>query len=109
MNLKFFVTALAFIAFNPSISYSSCAGVKGCNPCYDSLRGTTKEDVACSKDSECVAIPHHCEGFYALNKAHSAQFIRKNLPPTNSKKLPKTECKFDAAWNAKVCRIKSLH
>lgn len=84
-------------------SYASCAGVKGCNPCYDSLRGTTLEDVKCETDSECVAIPHRCGDFYALNRSRSEKYTDGKLKLDPAKKAPKLECKFHSGWNAKVC------
>ena len=87
-------------------SYASCAGLKGCNPCHDSLRGTEKEDVTCETDAECIAIPHRCGDFYALNKAYAEKYVDKRLKPDPSKKAPILECKFHSGWNAKICSPK---
>lgn len=95
-----------YILFFSVTSYASCAGLKGCNPCYDSLKGAAKEDIKCETDAQCVAVPHRCGDFYALNKAYSEKYIDKSLTADASKKAPILECKLDSGWNTKICRPK---
>ena len=99
------VTAILSSLF-PISSSASCAGLKDCNPCYDSLLGAEKEDVSCQTDDECIAILHRCGDFYFLNKARSKKYIDTNLKPDESKKVPRLECKFHNGWKAKVCQPK---
>jgi len=106
MAFVILVAGFVFYSIFPSLAFASCAGVKGCNPCYDSLLGTSKEDVVCSADADCVAIPHRCDDYYAVNKASSAKFLGKKLSLPKSKKPPILECKFDEGWGAQICRAK---
>ena len=99
-------TLLVLFSLFPNLSSASCAGLKDCNPCYDSLLGTQKEDVTCQTDDDCIAIPNRCGDFYFLNKAHSKKYIDKNLKPDQSKKAPTVECKLSNGWQAKVCQLK---
>ena len=100
------IFALILMILSPSISSGSCSGVKGCNPCYDTLLGTTIEDVQCGSDKDCIAIEHRCGDFYALNKKHAKKFIRKDLGASTGKKIPLLVCKFDSGWGTKICQQK---
>lgn len=101
----YLLSACLLIFLSSTATFASCSGVKGCNPCYDSLLITSKEDVKCESALECVAIEHRCGGYYLVNKAHSAKFEDKKIKQGEPKKMPKLICKFEPAWDSKVCGI----
>lgn len=106
MKLVDSVAQFLLLYFISITSHASCSGVPGCNPCYDSLLGLSKEHVVCQADTDCVPVAHRCGDFYAVNKAHAKKFIDKKLKTEKSKKIPELECKFDEGWGNKVCRPK---
>jgi hypothetical protein len=104
MEFSILSAAVLFLSFFPNSSHASCAGAKSCNPCYDSLLGTEKQDVICNSENDCVAIPHRCDGFYFLNKTHSKKFIDPTLKTNPAKKAPTLECSFNEGWQTKICQ-----
>ena len=79
---------LIFSMMAPGELFASCAGVEGCDPCYDIQSPPGKDFLQCSQKQDCVVIEDGCGRWLAVAKEKAGEvYVRQQRKSTGEPPL----------------------